>query len=44
MLPRIGMRVRMAAGYKEQGTGTVVNIPDGGVCSVNWDSGLTEVL
>ena len=43
MMPRVGMRVRMAAGYQEQGTGTVVNVPGTGVCSVSWDSGVTEV-
>ncbi len=43
LMPKIGMRVQMAKGYTEQGVGTVVNIPDAGVCSVKWDSGLTEV-
>jgi|LauGreDrversion2_3_1035106.scaffolds.fasta_scaffold55997_1 hypothetical protein len=43
LMPQIGMRVQMAKGYTEQGVGTVVSIPGEGVCSVKWDSGLTEV-
>ena len=39
----LGMRVRMADGYKARGDGTVVDEPELGVCSVSWDSGLNEV-
>jgi hypothetical protein len=40
---RRGLRVKMSSGYKTKGLGTVVDMPDSGVCSVRWDSGLTEV-
>lgn len=44
LAPSVGMRVCMADGYKDQGHGAIIGVPEHGVCSVAWDSGLTEVL
>ena len=43
-MPWVGMRVKMADGYKDQGDGTIVRVPEHGVCSIEWDTGLAEVM
>lgn len=40
---KMGLRVRMMEGFRNQGAGTVTSVhANGGYCAVQWDSGAED--